>query len=108
MRAIGLADDDPMLYTCFLDALPAAYEVDVRQLAGKTDLGMEEVMRTIRERFAHAPKSRTDGAPDHALLEDSAGGHAGRVERNGRNGAGGDRGRGRGSKDCFAQEQEEI
>ena len=99
MRAIGLAVDDPMLYTCFLDTLPAEYQVEVRLLAGKTGLG-REIMRTMRERFTHVPKSQEGRAPDHALLGGNAGGHAGRGERNGKHGAGGGRGRGRSGKVC--------
>ena len=98
MRGIDLAVDDPMLYPCFLEALSGGYEAKVRQLAGKTDLGREEIMRTIRERSAHVPKSQKDGARDHALFVGNAGGHASRVERNGRNGVGGGRGCGRGVK----------
>ena len=68
------------LYTYFLDALPGDYEVEVWYLAGKTDLGRDGIMRTIRERFRHVPKRRKDGAHGHALLGDNAGGHTGRVE----------------------------
>ena len=85
-----------------LDSLtlcPLKHEVGVRHLTGKTDLGREEILRTIRERFTHVPKCQKDGAPDHDLSGGNAGGHAGVVERNGRNGAGGGRGRGRSGKD---------
>ena len=98
-----------MLYTCFLDALPGDYEVEVWRLAGKTDLGKESIMRTIHERFRHVPKSRKDGAHDHVLFGVNAGGHAGRVERNGRNDAGGGRSRGRGGQrwqKLYVHEQE--
>ena len=88
-----------MLYTCFLDALLAEYEVEVGKPAGMTGLGREEIVRTIRERFTHVHQRQKDGASDHALVGGNAGGHAGRGERNGRNGTGGDRGCGRGDKD---------
>ena len=58
MLAISLAVVDPMLYTCFIDALPVEYEVKVQQLAGKTDLTREEIIRTIRERFTHVPENQ--------------------------------------------------
>ena len=90
------------------DALPGEYEVEVRQLAGKTDLRREESTRTIRERFTLVPKSRKDGVRDHALFGSNAGGHASRVEMNGRNGSGGGRGRGRRGKRLSVQEQEMI
>ena len=54
MRAIGLAVDDPMLYTCFLDTLPAEYQVEVRLLAGKTGLGRAEMMLTTRAQTVYA------------------------------------------------------
>ena len=56
-------------------------------------------MHTIRGRFTHVPKSKNYGAADHALFGGNARGHAGRGERNARNGAGGGRGRGKGGKD---------
>ena len=88
MRAIGLAVDDPMLYNWIADALPGEHEDEVRQLTGRTDLG-RETMCTIRELCTHVPKSQKNGAHDHASFGGNPGGHAGRVEKNGRNGAGG-------------------
>ena len=87
-----------MLYT-FLDALPAEGEGEVGQLAGMTDLGREEIMCTIRERFTYVHQRQKGGVLDHSLVGGDVGRHSGRGTRNGRNGAGGGRGCGRGGKD---------
>ena len=99
MRAIGLAFDYPMLYTCLLDALPPEYDVERRQLAGKADLGRVEIIRVINEQFTRDPTSQNVGAPNHALFGGNAEGHVGRGQRNGKNGAGGGHGCGRGGKE---------
>ena len=47
MGTMGLAVDDGLLYTCFLDALHTKYEAEVPQLSGKTDLGGAEIMLSL-------------------------------------------------------------
>ena len=59
MRATGLVVEDTMFYICFLDALPAEYEVGFRQQTGKTYLGREENMRTYGTRTVYTFSRRS-------------------------------------------------
>ena len=47
MRTAGLTLDDHMLYTIFIDALPAEYEVEVRNLASRDSIGHDDVIKVL-------------------------------------------------------------
>ena len=44
MRAAGLTLDDHMLYTIFIDVLPAEYEVEARNLASRERIGHDDII----------------------------------------------------------------
>ena len=50
MRTSGLTLDDHMLYTIFIDALPAEYEVEARNLASRDIIGRDDIIKAVRER----------------------------------------------------------
>ena len=47
MRTAGLTLDDHMLYTIFIDTLPAEYEVEVRNLASRDSIGHDDVIKVL-------------------------------------------------------------
>ena len=46
MRTAGLTLDDYMLYTIFIDALPAEYEVEARNLVSRDSIGLDDTIKT--------------------------------------------------------------
>ena len=48
MRTAGLTLDDHMLYTIFIDALPAEYEVEARNLASRDSIGRDDIIKAVR------------------------------------------------------------
>ena len=50
MRTAGLTLDVHMLYTIFIDALPAEYEVEARNLASRDSIGRDYIIKAVRER----------------------------------------------------------
>ena len=50
MRTAGLTLDDHMLHTIFLDALPAEYDVEARNLASRDSIGRDDIIKAARER----------------------------------------------------------
>ena len=50
MRTAGMTVDDRMLYTIFIDALPAEYEVETRNLASLDSIGRDDIIKAVRER----------------------------------------------------------
>ena len=50
MRTAGLTLDDHILYTIFIDALPAEYEVEARNLASRGSIGRDDIIKAVRER----------------------------------------------------------
>ena len=50
MRAAGLSVDDHTLYTIFIDAVPAEYEVEARNLASRYSIGRDDIIKVVRER----------------------------------------------------------
>ena len=50
MRIAGLTLDDHMLYTIFIDALPAEYEVKARNLTRRDGIGRDDIIKAVRER----------------------------------------------------------
>ena len=91
MRTTGLAFDNHMLYTIFIDALPADYEVEARNLASRGSTGREEIIKAVRERHHRLSGNRKKGSYyGHALCAgDGAGG--GHVKGGGRGNANGGR-----------------
>ena len=94
----GKLEDNPMLCTCFLDALPAVYLMEILPRARKTDLESEKAMHTKRERCMHVLNCPSDVVPDNVLVGVNVERYAVFVGRKGRNSASGRRGRGRGQK----------
>ena len=47
MRTLGLTLDAHMLYTIFIDALPAEYEVETRNLASRDSIGRDDIMKAV-------------------------------------------------------------
>ncbi|MUG03827.1 hypothetical protein ECC01_23030 [Bacillus tequilensis] len=50
MRTAGMSLDDHMLYTIFIDAPPAEYEVEARNLASRDSIGRDDIIKAVRER----------------------------------------------------------
>ena len=50
MRAAGLTLDDHTLYTIFIDALIAEYEVEAKNLAPRDSIGRNDIIKVVRER----------------------------------------------------------
>ena len=49
MRTAGLTLDDHMLYTTFVDALSAEYEVEARSLGSRNSVGRDGMINAVRE-----------------------------------------------------------
>ena len=62
MRTAGLTLDDHMLYTIFIDALPAEYEVEARNLAFRDSIGRDDTIKTVRERRHRLSENRKKGS----------------------------------------------
>ena len=68
MRTGGLALDNHMLYTIFIDAPPAEYEVEAWNLASCDTIGREEIIKAVRERHHRVSGNRKKGSSSrHAL-----------------------------------------
>ena len=50
VRTAGLTRDDHMLYTIFIAALPAKYEVEAKNLASRASIGRHDIIKAVRER----------------------------------------------------------
>ena len=50
MRSAGLVLDNHMPCTIFVEALPAEYEVEARNLASRDSIGPEVIIKAVRER----------------------------------------------------------
>ena len=50
MHTAGMTLDDHMLYTIFIDALPAEYEVEAKNLASRDSIGRDDIIKAVRER----------------------------------------------------------
>ena len=86
MRTAGLTLDDHLLYNIFIDALPAEYEVEARNLAPRDSIGRDDIIKAVRERHHQLSGNRKKG---------SNAGHAGHAMFAGGGGSGGG-GRGKG------------
>ena len=61
MRAAGMSVDDHMLYTIFIDALPAEYEVKQHNLASRDSTGRDDIINAAREQFHRLSGTRRRG-----------------------------------------------
>ena len=95
----GLTLDDRMLYTIFLDALHAEYEVEARHLASRDRIGRDDIIKAVRERHHRLSGNRKKGSNvGHVTFADGGGGGHGKSGGRGK-GKGGRRGQqGRGGK----------
>ena len=80
MRTAGMTISDHMLYTIFIDARPAEYEVEARNLASRDSIGRDDIIRAVREQHHRLFESRKNesnvGHASHAVFAGgSAGGH---------------------------------
>ena len=50
MCTAGLTLTDRMLYTIFINALPAEYEVEARNLESRDSIGRDDIIKAVRER----------------------------------------------------------
>ena len=98
MRTAGLTLDDHMLYTIFIDALPAEYEVEVKNLASRDKIGSDGIIKTAYERnhwlSGNRKKGCNAGLAVHATFASESGGGDGRGK-----GGGGGGGCGKGGDD---------
>ena len=102
MRTAGMTVDDHMLYTIFIDALPAEYEVEARNLASRDSIGRNGIIKAVRERHrrfsGRMKKGSNAGHAGHAMF--AGGGDDG--QRKGAGGGahrkGGGRGKGKGGR----------
>ena len=86
IRTAGFTLDDHMLYTIFIDAFPAEYEVEARNLASRDGIGRDDIIKAVRERHHRLSGNKKKGShADHAMFGGGGGG------------GGGDRGNGGGS-----------
>ena len=72
MRTTGTTVDDHMLYAIFIDALPAEYEVEERNLASRHRIGRDDIIKAVRERhhrlFGSRKKGSNAGHAGHAVF----------------------------------------
>ena len=100
--AAGMTLDDHMLWTIFIDALPAEYEVEARNLASRDSIGRDDIIKAVRERHHRRSGSRKKGSnvghAGHAMF--AGGGGFGRRKEagGGAHRKGGDRGKGNGGR----------
>ena len=76
-----------MLYTIFINALPAEYEVEARNLASSDTIGRDDITKSVRERHHRLSGNRKKG---------SNAGHVGHAMFTGGGGGGGGHGKGGG------------
>ena len=80
-RTAGLTLDDHMLYTIFINALPAEYEVEARNLASSDTIGRDDITKSVRERHHRLSGNRKKGSnagyAGHAIFAGGGGGGGG-------------------------------
>ena len=78
MRSAGMTLDDHMLYTIFIDALPAEYEVEARNLSSRDSIGRNDIIKAVREQHHRLSENRKKvsnaGHASHAMFADGGGG----------------------------------
>ena len=99
MHTAGMALDDHMLHTIFVDALPAEYEVEARNLASHDSIGRDDIIKAVRERHHQLSGSRKKGSnaghAGHAMFAGGGGGDRRKGVGGGAHGKGGGRGKGK-------------
>ena len=72
MRTAKKTLDDHMLYTSFVLALPAEYEVEPRNLASRDVIGRDDIIKAVRERhhrlFRGSKKGSNAGHVGHVMF----------------------------------------
>ena len=78
MRTAGLTLDDHLLYNIFIDALPAEYEVEARNLASRDSIDRDDIIKAVRERHHRLSGNRKKGSNaghvGHAIFAGGGGG----------------------------------
>ena len=94
-----------MLYTIFMDALPAEYEVEARRnLASRNSIGRDNIVKAVRKRPRQLSGNRTKGSnsghADYAMFAGGGGDGGGRGKGvgGGAHGKGGGRSKGKGGR----------
>ena len=81
MRTAVLTLDDHMLYTIFIDALPAEYEWEARNLASCDSIDRDDIIKAVRERHHRLSGNRKKGSnagyAGHAMFVVVGGGGGG-------------------------------
>ena len=76
MRTAGLTLEDHMLYTIFIDALPAEYEVEATNLAFRDSIGRDDIIKAVREQhhsiFGNREKGSNAGHAGHTMFSKAA------------------------------------
>ena len=102
MRTAGMTLDDHMLYTIFIDALPAEYEVEARNLASRDSIGRDDIIKAVRERHYRLSGNRKKGSnagyAGHAMFAGGGDGGHRKGAGGGTHGEGGGRGKGKGGR----------
>ena len=100
MRAAGMTLDDHTLYTIFIDALPAEYEVEARILASHDSISRDNIIKAVRERHhrlsGNKKKGSNAGHAGHAMFAGGSGGGRRKKAGVGAHWKGGGRGKGKG------------
>ena len=102
MRTAGMSLDDHMLYAIFIDALPAEYEVEARNLASRDSIGRDYIIKAVRERHHRLSGSRKKGSnaghAGHAMFAGGGDGGHRKEDIGDAHGKGGGRGKGKGGR----------
>ena len=103
MRTAGLTVDDHMLCTIFIDAFPAEYEVEARNLTSRDSIGRDDIIKAVRERHhrrsGNRKKGSSAGHAAHAMYAGGGGGGGRGKSENSGKGKGGKQGKhGRGGR----------
>ena len=102
MRTAGMTLDDHMLYTIFIHALPAGYEVEARNLASRDSIGRDDIIKAVRERHHRPSGSRKKGFnaghAGHAMFAGGGDGGQRKWTGDGAHRKGGGRGKERGGR----------
>ena len=82
MRRAGLTLNDHMLSTIFIDALPAEYEVETKNLTSRDGIGRDDITKTVRQwHHRNRKKGSNAGHAGHAMFTGGGGGGGGRGKR---------------------------
>ena len=102
IRTAGMTLDDHMLYTIGINALPAEYEVEARNLASRDSIGRDDIIKAVRERHHRLSGSRKKGSnaghTGHAMFAGGGDGGHKKGAGGGTHGKGGGRGKGKGGR----------